>query len=177
MARYPRLQTLMLNFGDDADTAFQQRIVPYLIEVWLEHYTQAGSESRVVETTVEHFSYLFDVQAERLIAAWGVSRGRHSAERDKARMAGHPLSAGQHYHRGHAIPHSLGGPTDINLVAQRGSLNLGAFRRLEKRAVVSPGALYFTSWTYGKNSGQTPEFVDQGLLVPGSVPELRTFQN
>jgi hypothetical protein len=133
--------------------------------------------SEVVETTVDRFSYLFDVAAERLIAAWGVSRGRDAAARDRSRMAGHPLSAGPLYHRGHAIPHTLGGPTDINLVPQRGSVNVGAFRELERRAVATPGALYFTYWIYRNVQSQTPTDVDQGLIVPGRPPELRTHRN
>jgi hypothetical protein len=92
-------------------------------------------------------------------------------------MAGHPLSAGPHYHRGHAIPHTLGGPTDINLVPQSGSVNVGAFRVLERRAVKTPGSLYFTYWTYRSRDAQTPVSVDQGLLVPGEPPEIRHHSN
>lgn len=46
------------------------------------------------------------------------------------------------YHRGHAIAHTLGGGTDINLFSQRGMLNIGEFRRLERAAVADPNALY-----------------------------------
>ncbi len=52
-------------------------------------------------------------------------------------MAGHPLSDGPHYHRGHASPHTLGGPTDIKLVPQLGSVNVEPFRDLERRAVAT----------------------------------------
>ena len=92
-------------------------------------------------------------------------------------MSGHPLSAGHRYHRGHAIPHSLGGPTDINLVPQLGRINVGAFRHLEKLAVATPGALYFTYWRYGRSNTQTPRGVDQGLLCPGAVPKIETHLN
>ena len=73
------------------------------------------------------------------------------------------------YHRGHAIPHTLGGPTDINLVPQLGRINVGQFRTLEKRAVATPGSLYFTYWSYARtraagrsSASQTPVAVDQG---------------
>ena len=157
-------------------------VVPYLIGEWLSEPGERVS-SDVVETTDAGFSYLFDVGHERLIAAWGISGGRHDGKRDASRMAGHPLSAGEGYHRGHAIPHTLGGPTDINLVAQLGRINIGPFRPLEKKAVATPGALYFTHWTYRRAPkvrgapGQTPTGVEQGLLVGGQPPDIRRHGN
>jgi hypothetical protein len=87
------------------------------------------------------------------------------------------LSAGPHYHRGHAIPHTLGGPTDINLVPQLGKVNIGPFRPLERRAVATVGSFYFTYWKYRSNSSQTPSGVDQGLFVPGASPDVRHHGN
>ncbi len=94
-------------------------------------------------------------------------------------MAGHPLSAGPLYHRGHAIPHTLGGGTDINLVSQLGRINIGPFRPLEKKAVATPGSFYFTYWTYRNavGHGQTPTGVDQGLLIAGQAPDVRHHGN
>ena len=123
------------------------------------------------------FSYLFDIAPQRLIAAWGVSHGKFAGPRDDARMAGHPRGGGPLYHRGHAIAHTLGGQTDINLVPQLGSVNIGPFRVLEKRAVATPGALYFSYWMYGKPQDQKPTGVQQGLLAPGDAPDVRTFPN
>jgi hypothetical protein len=152
--------------------------------VWLEDYARTASTTDVVETTSSGFHYLFDIEAQRLIAAWGISSGGHVGSRDKSRMAGHPNSAGPHYHRGHAIPHTLGGPTDINLVPQLGSINIGPFRSLEKKAVATPGSLYFTYWVYAGaaptkdgHAGQTPTGVDQGLLIPGQQPLIEHHGN
>ncbi|HXW72132.1 MAG TPA: hypothetical protein VEK34_11930 [Methylocella sp.] len=178
MAAYPELSKLVLSLEPGAsEDGFFKVVVPYLVDVWLSDYARYASTMDVVETRASTFSYLFDVAAERLIAAWGVSRGRHSGERDKRHMAGHPNSAGPLYHRGHVIPHTLGGPTDINLVPQLGRINVGPFRPLEKRAVATPGSFYFTYWTYfgsvparGGSRGQTPTGVDQGLLVAGQQP-------
>jgi hypothetical protein len=159
---------------------FAKHVVPYLIQTWLDDYCRTTDSDDIVETKSDGFSYLFDVQHGRLIAAWGMSHGKHEGARDKSRMAGHPLSAGEHYHRGHAIPHTLGGPTDINLVPQRGSVNVGPFRRLEKEAVATEGALYFTYWVYGRACDphdQTPTAVEQGLLVPGQAPKVERFAN
>lgn len=178
MASYPRLPSLLAQLKEPvAETAYQKDVVPYLVDVWLDDYERTTRDGDIVETTSSGFSYLFDVKHERLIAAWGVSGGPHQGVRDKARMAGHPLSAGPKYHRGHAIPHSLGGPTDINLVPQMGSVNVGPFRELEREAVRTPGALYFTYWSYQGSKGQTPSGVEQGLLYPGRAPLLRTHGN
>jgi hypothetical protein len=163
--------------GASGTTGFESRLVPYLIDQWLDEYCASHGPGEIVETRVDEFSYLFDIAPGRLIAAWGVSRGPNHAKRDAARMRGHPLSDGSNYHRGHAIPHSLGGPTDINLVPQLGSLNVGAFRRLERAAVATPGALYFTYWIYGPRDGQKPRFVEQGLLLPNGAPDIVRHAN
>lgn len=185
MAIYPRLSNLMSAVTSTSpEIGFTRIIVPYLVEVWLDDYARGASAMDVVETTASNFSYLFDIQAERLIAAWGISLGRHDGARDKSRMAGHPLSAGPLYHRGHAIPHTLGGPTDINLVPQLARINIGPFRPLEKEAVATPGSFYFTYWTYvgaaptpSRHPGQTPTGVDQGLLTAGQPPVIRHHGN
>ena len=178
MAKYFRLAHLFAGATTaNSDSIFKEHIIPYLVDVWLSDYERVAKATEVVETTANSFSYLFDIAAERLIAAWGISSGRYTGPRDKSRMAGHPLSAGTHYHRGHAIPHTLGGPTDINLVPQLASVNVGPFRILERRAVATQGSLYFTYWMYTPKSGQKPVAVDQGLLVPGQPPEIMSHRN
>ena len=180
MAQYPELAPIALKWNQAglSDGALAE-ITAYLFDVWIGDYCSYSRKTDIVETTAQGFSYLFDVAAERLIAAWGVSRGRHGGARDKARMQGHPLGNGPLYHRGHAIPHTLGGPTDINLVPQLGRINVGAFRRLEKRAVATPGSFYFTYWSYPRTrsagtagADQTPVAVDQGLILPGPPPTV-----
>jgi hypothetical protein len=168
-----------LPFSTAADFALvmKTKTIPFLVDVWMAA-SRPSRSGDVVETIDQGFSYLFDLQHERLIAAWGMSNGRHAGARDKSRMQGHPLSAGALYHRGHAIPHTLGGGTDINLVPQLGRINVGAFRALERKAVATPGALYFTFWLYPKIvpkarwQVQTPTGVDQGLFAPGQPPEI-----
>jgi hypothetical protein len=176
MLQYPRLAALVRAVDPRLpNDGFMKQVVPYLVDVWLDYYAQTSSHKvEAVETIASEYSYLFDIAAERLVAAWGISKGRHAGARDAVRMAGHPLSAGRLYHRGHAIPHTLGGPTDINLVPQLGSINIGPFRPLERKAVATPGSLYFTYWTYlgaatakDGNPGQMPTGVDQGLLIAG----------
>ena len=53
----------------------------------------------------------------------------------------------------------------------------GNVRQLENAAVKTPGALYFTYWQYGASESQTPIACDQGLLVPGRPPLIRTHAN
>src|SRR5947208_8685347 len=111
MAQYPRLAALVLAVDPHSPAeGFTRNVIPYLVEVWVDDYGRASQrKTEIVETRASEFSYLFDIASERLIAAWGISKGRHAGARDASRMAGHPLSAGPHYHRGHAIPHTLGG--------------------------------------------------------------------
>jgi hypothetical protein len=158
----------------DAPRIFATQVVPQLVDIWLA--ASSGLSGDVVETTSANFSYLFDIENERLIAAWGISRGRFGGDRDASRMRQFPLSAGSKYHRGHAVPHRLGGALDINLVPQLGAINIGPFREVEKRAIATPGALYFTFWKY-RGASQTPTGVDQGLLVAGNNPDIRSFGN
>jgi hypothetical protein len=177
VAEYPRLESLLRAVNPrSANAGLATKVVPYLVEVWLDDYARTSRKADIVETTVSGFSYLFDLNPDRLrlIAAWGISKGRHGGPRDKDRMRGHPLSARELYHRGHAIPHTLGGPCDINLVPQLGKINIGPFRELERNAVATPGSLYFTYWTYARNdpSGQTPDGVEQGLLIAGHSPQI-----
>lgn len=178
MPAYPQLTHLIVRMtSDNSEAIFRKKVIPYLVDVWLADYERFAKKTDIVETTVSGFSYLFDIAAERLIAAWGISKGRHGAPRPGSRMAGHPLSAGYLYHRGHAISHRLGGPTDINLVPQRGSVNIGRFKVLEGQAVATPGSLYFTYWKYRLPAEQTPISVEQGLLVPGRPPDIRSHPN
>jgi hypothetical protein len=165
---------LCVSLGDPGS---RRRAADYLVDVWLRDYRRATVSPDVVQVTDVGFDYLFDVANERLIAAFGFSRGRDPHDRDKGRMAGAPIGGPQGYHRGHAIPHRAGGGTDINLVAQKGSINIGPFRRIESLAISRPGALYFSYWLYTKAGGQRPFRCEQGLFTPGRKPELATFAN
>lgn len=180
MADYPHLGTLM---SRAQQTGRWDEVATYLVDTWVDDYRETAGKTEIVETSVSGFSFLFDIGAERLLAAWGVSRGRNDERRDKGRMAGHPRGGGAAYHRGHAIPHGLGGPTDINLVPQLGQVNMGPFRRLEREAVATPGSFYFTYWSYrgaptvNGFPGQIPTQVDQGLLILGREPRIGRHGN
>ena len=133
--------------------------------------------------------YLFDVAAERLVGAYMVSRGKNEVSRHgepDARLKGHPLHDASRFDRGHTIAHTLGGGCDINIVPQNSRMNRSGgriaatgFRTLERRAVETPGSLYFVYWLYGAatGGGQVPSGVVQGLLLPRQTPEVYHFRN
>jgi hypothetical protein len=66
-----------------SDFGVRSRLAPLLIDVWLQDYQRVTPDFDAVETSSDGFSYLFDIQAERLIAA--------SSIRDRSRS----LSAGR----------------------------------------------------------------------------------
>ena len=183
MLNYTKVTSLLSQVdAADAEQGFVHTVIPALATLWIDDYSRRTKNPEIVQTTDSGFFYLFDIPAGRLVAAWGISRGRHAGARGAARMAGHPLSAGSLYHRGHAIPHTLGGPTDINLVPQLARINIGPFRPLEKKAVSTPGSMYFTYWCYPPNQSaphatQTPTGVDQGLLIAGQPPQITRHGN
>jgi hypothetical protein len=183
MLTYANLAALLQGLRPPlTDAVVTSRLAPCLVQTWLNDYGCVTGEYDVVETRDQGFSYLFDISAERLIAAWGLSKGKDLSPRAiiATRMKGHPLMnmvAGKRYHRGHAVPHTMGGRTDINLVPQLGVINSGPFQELERLAVATPGSLYFTYWSYPDRRTQRPSGVEQGCLVAGSTPKIASFLN
>lgn len=76
MAVYPLLASMMAGANIHSSHVFETRVIPYLLETWLDDYRRFIKASEILETSVDGFSYLFDATVERLIAAWGVSSGR-----------------------------------------------------------------------------------------------------
>ncbi len=183
MPNYPRLATILQGLRPPlTEPIVASRLSPCLVEAWLNDYGRVAHHYDVVETKDQGFSYLFDIAAERLIAAWGLSKGKDASPRSiiATRMKGHPLTnaaAGKRYHRGHAVPHTMGGRTDINLVPQLGAINSGPFQELERLAVATPGSLYFSYWSYPDSHAQRPSGVEQGCLIAGSAPRIVSFGN
>ena len=183
MLNYPDLTAILQGLKPPlSDAVVTSRLAPCLLRTWLEGYSRVTHEYNVVETKDAGFSFLFDVAAERLIAVWGLSKGKDASPRAiiAMRMRGHPLTntvGGKRYHRGHAVPHTLGGRTDINLVPQLGLINSGPFQELERLAVATPGSLYFSYWWYPDARTRRPSGVEQGCLIAGSAPRIENFRN
>jgi|GEM_PF-1258271 len=110
-----------------------------------------GASDQIVQLNDSGYEFLFDLSAERVVAAFGATR-YNPGKRDSARMAGFlgqgaskpPLAArdyldkasltwrdrffqtyGHKYDRGHFISHRQGGGLDINLFPQRTDINQG----------------------------------------------------
>ena len=151
------------------------RIPRKLVPLWCDDYYYANPRAQLVEVNLDDspacFSYLFDIGLQRSVVAWGIPTFA-SHQRDGARMAGHPLSAGTQYHRGHLIAHSIGGGTDINLVPQLGKLNIGQFRRIEKMvrqlAIENVRCFYFVRTIYTDDS-QVPAKFEQCVIQPSGA--------
>ncbi|HWB86359.1 MAG TPA: hypothetical protein VG675_19615, partial [Bryobacteraceae bacterium] len=178
---YPQLASLLRAApGTPWESHLEKSVIPYLTSVWLRHYRMSLSGGDIVEVPLGQYSYLFDIGPDRLIAAWGISRGRFAGDRPNSRIAGHPVANRNIYDAGHAISHRLGGGTDINLAAQLASVNRKAFQELERAAVKSPGSLYFTYWMYHRTEEkkvQRASRIQQGLIAQNATPQIRDFKN
>lgn len=172
MDPYAAIIQLSATSPESAKTMIQAEILPALIDLWLAEYRACTTDAEVVEVETGGFANLFDLTEERLIAAYGFPTGGVSSHRDASRMRGFPKPPAG-YVKGHAIAHQLGGGLDINLVAQSGKTNGGAFRVLEREAVRHPGCLYFSNWIYDRPAVQLPHVVVQGLVRVRDDDELR----
>jgi hypothetical protein len=77
MPEYPKLTRMLEIMGaNTSEDLFTIDIIPYLTEIWIADYTSSVEDRDMVEVPLEGFSYLFDITPGRLIAAWGISRGR-----------------------------------------------------------------------------------------------------
>jgi hypothetical protein len=154
-----------------------------LMPLWCEDYYRENRGAELVEVKLDEapssFTYLFDIVLQRTIVAFGVPAFA-THRRDASRMAGHPLSDGPDFHRGHLMAHSIGGGTDINLVPQLGKLNIGEFRVLERRvrdlAKENLPCLYFVRPIYADKS-QAPGMFEQGVILPSKTLAYKLHQN
>jgi len=154
-----------------------------LVPLWCDDYCLKNPRADLVAIDLDEsgtsFTYLFDINLQRTIVAYGVPIfSKH--RRDAGRMAGHPLSAGPDFHRGHLMAHSIGGGTDINLVPQLGKLNIGQFRVLERKvrdlAMKNLPCLYFVRPIY-TNKSQTPGMFEQCVILPSKMLTYRLHKN
>jgi hypothetical protein len=161
------------------DAYVGRRLPQQLSDLWCRSYKAAYPDAEMVLVQLYSFSYLFDVTGGRNIAAYGIMGGKNLLPRDHARMAGYPKAEDRSYHRGHMIPHSGHGGTDINLFIQKGSVNVGPFRELEILAVDHPGSFYFVRLLYRIGPSQRPMAMEQGLFMNENPPkmEIRYFMN
>jgi hypothetical protein len=173
------LQLVSAYKGNDIVSDLLDSLVP----LWCNDYAASSPASELVEvndgTSGRSFSYLFDLNLQRNVVAWGIP-GYVTHKRDATRMAGHPVGGDHRYHRGHLMSHGTGGGTDINLVPQRGSLNIGAFRRLERQvrglAQQHQACLYFVRTLYTDGS-QMPHQIEQCVVQPSNAVSYAMHSN
>jgi DNA/RNA non-specific endonuclease len=165
--------------GKDLVKDISKKLVP----LWCDEYYFMNPKAELVEvdidTSATSFTYLFDIDRQRNVVAFGMPMfSKH--QRDASRMAGHPLSDGSQFHRGHLMAHSIGGGTDINLVPQLGKLNIGEFRVLERRArklaEQNVRCLYFVRCLYTTTS-QTPRMFEQCIIHPSGIIDYEIHNN
>jgi hypothetical protein len=131
--------------------------------------------NRLHEIDLGPFTYTFDTTLERLVSA----RGRSvppTAPRDQARQRGHPR-APDGDHKGHVIAHSIGGGMDINIVAQKASVNLGGrWRQIEKLAAANPGTAVAVHLIYDDDSDRPAAF-EYAVDDPEDGLRIERFDN
>jgi hypothetical protein len=161
-----------------------------LLDLWDDDYRQTHANAELLTVTLEEhgssFTFLFDTTRQRTIGAVGLPAFiKHG--RDKTRMAGHPLSQGSAYHRGHLMAHSIGGGADINLVPQLGKVNNGKFKSLEYRvrklAEQHVSCVYFVRTIYPSDTAvqtfltQMPDRIEQGVVQVPHTLHYAIFDN
>ena len=154
-----------------------------LVALWCDDYGTANPAAELVQVDLSEagaaFSYLFDLNLQRNVVAWG-QPAYVTHRRDAGRMAGHPLGGDSRYHRGHLMSHGTGGGTDINLVPQLGRMNVGAFRRLERlvRQLAQQHriCLYFVRTLYA-DASQMPRRFEQCVIQPSKAVSYAIHDN
>jgi hypothetical protein len=154
-----------------------------LVPLWCDDYYFMNPKAELIQVDIDtsgtSFTYLFDINLQRSIVAYGMPTfSKH--QRDASRMAGHPLSGGSSFHRGHLMAHSIGGGTDINLVPQLSKLNIGKFRVLERKArklaEQNVRCLYFVRSIY-RDDSETPRMFEQCIIHPSMTLDYEVHLN
>ena len=160
-----------------------RRVAEALEPIWCDEYCDCNPQAELLAVSLSDcgttFTYIFDLKLGRVVVSYGVPvYSTHI--RDAGRMAGHPLEKGKGLHRGHLMAHSMGGGMDINLVPQRGKLNVGAFRKLERLArelaLQNQRSLYFVRCLYF-NDSQTPWKFEQCIIAPPRIVDYALHSN
>jgi hypothetical protein len=163
---------------ENGETITQDALEQMLKDEWADEYYASVPEAELQEVKTGPGEYGYDRTYDRVMMAFGNSEPTDQA-RDKARMAGHPLSQVEGeapVHRGHIFDHKSGGGTDINLVRQDGKLNTsGAWRSLERYSAENPGTFRAIRMQYTGDS-QKPDSYDVYIVREGAL-EKHHFKN
>ncbi len=169
-------------------------LLEHLPDVWCDGYRRMpNGPVQIVEVSDGGYRYLFDLGAERVVAAYGSSRYNPS-KRDSARMAGFLGSTAglswrerffathhDRYDRGHFMSHRQGGGLDINLFPQRADINRGKsalgsqYRAMERHCASTASTFCFSRPIYDDDSW-VPAALDYGAMY-GPDLTVKRFPN
>jgi hypothetical protein len=155
--------------------------------LWCDSYRRMpNGPVQIVEVIDQGYTFLFDLGASRVVAAYGNAR-HNPLKRDSARMAGFlGNTAGlswrerffathyDRYDRGHFMSHRQGGGLDINLFPQRADINQGRtalgqqYRAMERHCASIAGTFCFSRPIYDRT--WVPAALDYGAMYG---PHLR----
>jgi hypothetical protein len=163
------------------------RLHDELPQLWVDAYHDAtAGDPEIVQFTDGANHYLFDLVAERVVAAWGDSRAAEAA-RDRSRQAGFIPRFSRHYEgkdRGHFLSHGQGGLMDVNFFPQAKEVNRGwsaagkLYRAMENHAATHPGTFSFSRPLYARdNDTWDPEQLEYGVRVGGVELRVVVFPN
>ncbi len=145
---------------------------------WAAQYQQqCKGFTELVEVNLGSLTYLFDVAQGRTVGVYGTSMPTSEA-RPESRISGHPsYNRGEKQtDRGHLAAHTIGGGTDINLVAQDHAVNIGAaWRGFERYAQENPGTFFAVQVEYATDQDRPSGFV-YGMVRDGQF-EHQQFTN
>ncbi len=174
---------------------FNAALFEPLAEAWCAAYERMPHDGvNIVQLNDGSYEFLFDLVAERVVAAFGTS-GYNPGRRDSSRMAGFLprtdgmtyrerffATHGSRYDRGHFMSHRSGGGLDINLFPQRADVNQGhsaagrQYREMERAAVTHRNTFVFSRPIYYDRSW-VPAELEYGLLYARNHLDVRLFPN
>lgn len=163
------------------------RLHDELPQRWIDAYCgETSGDVEIVQFSDGANHYLFDLVAERVVAAWGESRAA-DGERDRTRQAGFIPRFSRHYEgkdRGHFLSHGQGGLMDVNFFPQVKEVNRGwsdagkLYRAMERHAAGNPGTFCFSRPLYEPtNDSWDPERLEYGLRVAPATLRAVVFPN
>jgi hypothetical protein len=153
-----------------------------LMPLWCDDYYNVNPRAELVTVDLNDsgstFTYLFDLALQRIVVACGVPIVPEHG-RDYSRQAGYPKPQ-KRFVKGHLIAHSMGGGMDINFIPQLGSMNGGAFRKIEKLAQKSAlenvKSFYFVRALY-HDATEVPRMLEQCLVYPSGRMSYELHRN
>ena len=175
--------------------AFNSALLDALPDLWCEQYRAMPNDRvDIVQLNDGTYEFLFDLVAERVVAAFGTS-GYNPGRRDSSRMAGFLprtdgmtyrerffASHGHRYDRGHFMSHRQAGGLDINLFPQRADVNQGhsargkKYRAMETEAATHRNTFVFSRPLYDDRTW-VPAELEYGLLYDRNHLDVELFPN